>query len=97
MKNIILISTLVEKPIDDEHCFVCLGPNCWGISHSSAREAFNHCKANAPRGAKHFITRVAHKSVLVDPVDGSLSWEMSHDAKACQICTAGKGIRVQIE
>ena len=95
--NIILTSTQTEQVIDPDHLFVCLGPNCWGLSETSAKEAFNNCKANAPRGAKHFLTRVAHKSVQIDPVDGSLAWDASHNAKACQLCTAGKGIGIKVE
>jgi len=97
MKHVILTTASVEKPIDKEHRYVCVGPNCWGISESSAREAFKNCKMNAPKGAKHFITRVVHSSVIVDPVDGSLLWDSTHDAKTCLFCTAGKGIRVQVE
>jgi hypothetical protein len=95
MKHVILTSTQSEEPVDAEHRFVCVGPNCWGMSETSAREAFKNCKANAPHGAKHFLTRVVHKSVQVDPVDGSLAWDNTHDAVACKLCTAGKGIRVR--
>jgi hypothetical protein len=97
MKHIILISGRVEKPIDAEHRFVCRGPNCWGISETSAKEAFRNCKLNAPKGARYFITRVVHQSVRVDPVDGTLGWDATHDAKECKLCTAGKGILVKIE
>jgi|SRR5882672_9589011 len=97
MNNIILLSSQLEKPIDTEHRFVCVGLNCWGMSETSAREAFTNCKVHAPRGAKYFITRVVHQSFQVDPVDGCLSWDSSHDAAACQLCTAGKGIRLQVE
>jgi len=97
MKHVILTSAQTESPIDSEHRFVCVGPNCWGLSEVSAKEALKNCKSYAPRGAKFFVTRVAHKSVQVDPVDGSLAWDNTHDATACKICTAGKGIRVQIE
>lgn len=97
MKHIILTSTQSENPIDADHRFVCVGPNCWGRSESSAKEALKNCKANASTGAKLFITRVVHKSFEVDPVDGSLAWDSTHDAKTCTLCTAGKGIRVQVE
>jgi hypothetical protein len=97
MKNIILISSQVENPIDSEHRYVCVGLNCWGMSETSAKEAFKNCKAHAPAGAKYFITRVAHKSVQVDPVDGALGWDANHDARACKLCTAGKGILVKVE
>jgi hypothetical protein len=97
MKNIILTSSQVENPIDDQHCFISVGLNCWGTSSQSAKEAFKNCKANAPKSAKYCITRVAHKSVQVDPVDGSLSWDQNHDASTCPFCTAGKGIRVHID
>jgi len=97
MKHIILTSTQSEQPIDAEHRFVCVGPNCWGLSASSAREAFKNCKANAPAGSKYFLTRVVHESVQVDPMDGALAWDRTHDATTCKFCTAGKGIRVQVE
>ena len=97
MKHIILTSTQSENPVDADHRFVCIGPNCWGRSETSAQEALKNCKANAPRGAKLFVTRVVHKSFEVDPVDGSLAWDSTHDAAACQLCTAGKGIRVRVE
>jgi len=97
MKHIILTSSRSEQPIDADHRFVCVGPNCWGRSETSAQEALKNCKANAPRGAKLFVTRVVHKSFEVDPVDGSLAWDSTHDAAACQLCTAGKGIRVRVE
>ena len=38
MKHIILTSTQSENPIDNEHRFVCIGPNCWGRSETSAKE-----------------------------------------------------------
>src|SRR4051812_41926703 len=97
MKHIILTSAQGENPVDSEHRFVCIGPNCWGRSETSSKEALNNCKANASRAAKLFITRVVHKSFQVDPVDGSLAWDSTHDAVACKLCTAGKGIRVQVE
>ena len=97
MKHVILTSTQSENPIDAEHRFVCVGPNCWGRSETSAKEALKNCKANAFRGAKLFITRVVHKSFQVDPVDGSLTWDSTHDAVTCKLCTAGKGIRVRVE
>lgn len=97
MKHVILTSALSENPIDAEHRFVCIGPNCWGRSETSAAEALKNCKANASRGAKPFITRVVHKSFQVDPVDGSLSWDSIHDALTCKLCTAGKGIRIRVE
>ena len=97
MKHIILTTTQSEKPIDNEHRFVCIGPNCWGWSETSAKEAFKNCKANASKGAKLFVTRVVHKSFQVDPIDGSLAWDSTHDAASCKLCTAGKGIRVQVE
>jgi len=97
MKHIILTSSRSEQPIDADHRFVCIGPNCWGRSETSAQEALKNCRANAPRGARLFVTRVVHKSFEVDPVDGSLAWDSTHDAAACQLCTAGKGIRVRVE
>jgi hypothetical protein len=97
MKHIILTSTQSENPVDADHRFVCVGPNCWGRSETCAKEALKNCKANGPRGAKLFITRVVHKSFQVDPVDGSLTWDAEHDATACKLCTAGKGIRVRVE
>lgn len=97
MKHIILVSNEAENPLDSEHRFVCLGPNCWGISTESAREAFKNCKSNAPRGADRFLTRVAHQSVQVDPVDGAFSWDATHDAKGCKLCTVGKGVGVQFD
>ena len=97
MKHIILTSTQSENPIDADHRFVCVGPNCWGRSETSAKEALKNCKANASKGSKLFITRVVHKSFQVDPVDGSLTWDSTHDAAACKFCTAGKGIRVRVE
>lgn len=97
MKHIILTSSRSEQPIDADHRFVCVGPNCWGRSETSAQEALQNCRANAPKGAKLFVTRVVHKSFEVDPVDGSLAWDSTHDAAACQLCTAGKGIRVRVE
>ena len=97
MKHVILTSASTENPVDAEHRFVCLGPHCWGLSESSAKEALSNCKANAPKGARLFITRVVHKSVQIDPVDGSLTWDAEHDASTCKFCTAGKGIRVRVE
>jgi hypothetical protein len=97
MKHVILTSSQSEIVIDPEHRFVCVGPNCWGVSASSAKEAFKNCKANAPAGAKYFLTRVVHESVEVDPIDGALAWDSTHDATTCKLCTAGKGIRVQVE
>ena len=97
MKHIILTTSQSENPIDAEHRFVCIGPNCWGRSETSAKEALKNCQREAPRGAKLFITRVVHKSFQVDPIDGSLAWDSTHDATTCKLCTAGKGIRVQVE
>ena len=97
MKHVILTSTQSENLVDAEHRFVCVGPNCWGMLKSSAKEAFKNCKVHAPRGTKLLVTRVAHQSVQIDPVDGSLAWDSTHDAAACKLCTAGKGIRVQVE
>ena len=97
MKHIILTSSQSENPIDADHRFVCIGPNCWGRSETSAKEALMNCKAIAPKGAKSFVTRVVHKSFEVDPIDGSLAWDSTHDAATCKLCTAGKGIRVQVE
>ena len=97
MKHVILTSSQSENPVDAEHRFVCVGPNCWGMSETSAKEAFKNCKANASKGAKWFATRVVHKSFQVDPIDGSLAWDSTHDANTCKLCTAGKGIRVQVE
>lgn len=97
MKHVILTSAQSETPVDEDHRFVCVGPNCWGLSASSAKEAFQNCKIHAPRGAKLFLTRVVHQSVQVDPVDGALSWDSTHDATTCKLCTAGKGIRVEIQ
>jgi hypothetical protein len=90
MKNIIFIRSQVESPIDTEHRFVCVGLNCWGMSETSAKEACKKCKVNAPHGAKYFITRVVHKSFQVDPVDGALLWDDSHDAAVCKLCTGVK-------
>lgn len=97
MKHIILTSTKTETTVDPEHRFVCIGPNCWGMSDKTAKEALRNCKVNAPKGSKVFITRVVHKSFRVDPVDGSLTWDSNHDALTCPFCTVGKGIRVQVE
>ena len=97
MKHVILTSSQSEKPIDADHRFVCIGPNCWGRSKTSAKEAFKNCQREAPRGAKMFVTRVVHKSFEVDPIDGSLAWDSTHDATTCKLCTVGKGIRVQVE
>ena len=97
MKHVILTTTQSEKPIDNEHRFVCIGPNCWGRSETSAKEALKNCKREAPHGAKLFVTRVVHKSFEVDPIDGSLAWDSTHDAATCKFCTAGKGIRVLVE
>ncbi len=96
MKHVILTSQ-TENPLDADHRFVCVGPNCWGLSASSAKEAFKNCKTQAPEGSRLFLTRIAHKSVQVDPIDGSLTWDSTHDATTCKLCTAGKGIQVQVE
>jgi hypothetical protein len=95
--NIILTTNQREEPLDKDHRYVCLGPNCWGMSGVSAKEAYKNAKFNAPRGAKRFLTYVAHNSVQIDPVDGALQWTASHNAKDCPHCTCGKGIRVAIE
>ncbi|MDB6017695.1 MAG: hypothetical protein JWR19_2184 [Pedosphaera sp.] len=96
--NIILTSSLKEKPIDGEHRYVCVGLNCWGMSTTTAKEAHANAKKEAPykyRGL--FITRVVHKSFTVDPVDGSVTWNEDHNAKDCPLCTVGKGIRITKE
>jgi len=95
--NIILTTNQRKNHLDRTHCYVCLGLNCWGISAVSASEAYKNARANAPHGAKRFLTYVAHNSVQVDPVDGCLQWDASHNAKDCPHCTCGKGIRVGIE
>ena len=56
MKHVILTSTQSENPVDSEHRFVCVGPNCWGRSDTSAKDALKNCKAEASKGAKLFIT-----------------------------------------
>lgn len=94
--NIILTSNRTVVAIDKDHVFICIGQNCCGISVESAEKAHKNAKANAPRGAKRFITYVAPNSVQVDAVDGSLQWPASHNAKDCHYCTCGKGIRVSI-
>lgn len=95
--NIILTTTLSESPIDDEHTFICIGPNCWGTG-AKASIAMKNAKANAPRGTRLFITRVAFKDNLgIDGIDGSVTWNPRHDAKNCKLCTVGKGIRINTD
>lgn len=96
--NLILTTTLSEKPIDAEHCFMCIGPNCWGRGNT-AKEAYQNARANAPHGYRGlFITRVAPLAGLgVDPVNGAISWSETHDARNCKLCSVGKGIRINID
>ena len=49
MKNIILISSQVENPIDAEHRYVCVGLNCWGMSETSAKEALKNAGRTLPQ------------------------------------------------
>ncbi len=93
--NIILTTTLSEEPLDDNHVFVTVGPNCWGAG-LTPKESLRNCKVNAPSGATLFLTRVAPKSFRVDPIDGSIEWT-DHNAKNCEFCSVGKGIRVNTD
>lgn len=91
--NIILISNRVENPIDDQHVFVCIGPNCWGKGRT-AKEAHQNAKANAPYAYRGmYITKVAPIDVTVCDIDGALLWDDKHP-KDCKVCSAGKGISV---
>ncbi|HZV36619.1 MAG TPA: hypothetical protein VFB72_18725 [Verrucomicrobiae bacterium] len=97
--NIILTSALSEKPIDEHHQFVCIGPNCWGIGQT-AKEAYKNAKREGPsRYRGIFITRVAPKAGFkIDGVDGSVCWDgAKHNAAECKLCTVGKGIRITKE
>lgn len=92
--NIILTGT---SQIDRFHAYVTIGQNCWGIG-DTAKESLKNCKANAPRGTRLFITRVAPKDGLrIDPVDGSIWFNETHDARNCPVCTVGKGIRINTD
>ena len=64
MKHIILTTSQSENPIDAEHRFVCIGPNYWGRSETSAKDALKNCQREAPRGAKLFVTRVVLEGFL---------------------------------
>ena len=98
VKNIILTTTLSPHPIDEHHWYVTIGPNCWGRG-TSAAAAFKECKMNAPHGYRGlFITRVAPREGFgIDPIDGSISWSETHDAKNCPLCSVGKGIRINTD
>lgn len=96
-----------ENTTDADHCFITVGPNCWGRG-KTLKESYQNCLANAPHGptasgkktaslSTHFITRIAPNDVQVDPMDGALAWSAKHDAKACKVCTCGKGISVGIK
>lgn len=95
--NIVLLTTKQEKPIDDDHWYVTVGPNCWGRG-ATEKEALKNCKVNAGYGYRgHFITRIAPKAGFnIDPVDGGIGWAEAHDAKNCPVCTVGKGIGVHV-
>lgn len=95
-KNIVLVTSRQEQPVDERHIFVTVGPNCWGKG-DTIEEAFKNCKYNAPHGHRgHFITRVAPKDCGVDPIDGAVMWDSSH-SKDCKVCTVGRGITVLVK
>lgn len=95
--NIILTAGNSENAIDEKHTFVSIGQNCWGID-KTPKESMKNAKANAPRGANLFITRVAPplQGLGIDPIDGAVQWS-EHDAKNCPLCTVGKGIRINTD
>ncbi len=85
----------METPLDERHQFVTIGQNVWGVGRT-AKDSMKAARFNG--NSKLFITRVAPKDGFgVDPIDGSVIWAESHNAKDCPFCSVGKGIRINVE
>lgn len=103
MKHVSLLSQegdrllQTEGKIDDQHWFVTVGLNCWGRGETIT-ESLANCKSNAfKRNSGRYLTQIAPREGFgIDPVDGSISWSIKHNAKECPICSVGKGLFVSL-